>query len=150
METIRPYASQDRDACLRILAGNTPEFFAEAERAEFERFLDDPPGPYAVVEKDGNVIACGGWYISDDGLTARMTWGMVDPRFHGRGHGRQLLSFRVAAAKQGGARVIRLSTTQLVSRFFERQGFETVAVHPDGFGDGLDRLDMELRVASAV
>jgi GNAT superfamily N-acetyltransferase len=150
LEGLRRYESKHRVGCLQVLTGNTPRFFAESERPEFETFLDHLPGPYFVVERDDAVLACGGWCFVSDATDARLTWGMVDAAVHRQGLGRALLRFRIAEALKSGASVVGLSTTQLVSGFFASEGFETVKKIPDGFGDGLDRVDMELRLASDV
>ena len=49
---IRPYLASDRDACLAIFDSN----FDAARRAEFERYLDRPEGPYFVMEHDGAIV----------------------------------------------------------------------------------------------
>jgi len=62
---IRLYSINDRDECLRILEGNTPEFFTPKDRSEVLNFLDNLPGPYFVVEDRGAIIACGGWAMQE-------------------------------------------------------------------------------------
>jgi ribosomal protein S18 acetylase RimI-like enzyme len=141
---IRSYKVRDRDACLLILDGNTPQFFIPKDRADFANFLDALPGPYYVVEQAGAVVACGGWAMDDEHIAA-LTWGMVHRGFHRQGIGRLLLHHRLNAIQHDGrARMVRIRTIQLVQGFFQREGFEVVDVVPNGFGEGLDRVTMIL------
>src|SRR5215510_10334224 len=139
---IRSYSVVDRDACLQILGGNTPEFFIPRDRDDLTNFLDQLPGPYYIVEKAGTIAACGGWAMDDDQIAA-LTWGMVRRDLHRQGIGRFLLHHRLNAIRDDGrARLVRIRTVQLVQGFYECEGFEVVDVVPNGYGDGLDRVTM--------
>lgn len=70
---LRPYTPVDRDACLHLFDTNVGDFFVEEERAGFEEFLDGLPGPYFVGEEDGEVVACGGYAVDEDG-EADLCW----------------------------------------------------------------------------
>src|SRR5262245_37689495 len=132
---IRSYHAQDRDACLRILDGNTPQFFVSKDRDDFANFLDELPGPYYVVEQSGAVVACGGWAMDEEHI-AVLTWGMVHCDFHRQGIGRLLLHHRLNAIRQDGrSRWVRIRTIQRMQGFFQREGFEIVDVVPNGFGE---------------
>ncbi len=147
---IRPYCESDRQACLDILGENTPEFFVPGDRDSLGEFLANLPGPYFVGEEHGTVVACGGW-ATESADAVVLTWGMVRRALHRRGIGRALLRFRLASIKKNtSANVARLRTVQLVRGFFAREGFEVVAVVPDGFGPGLHRVTMELRLRTGV
>jgi N-acetylglutamate synthase-like GNAT family acetyltransferase len=143
---IRSYAPRDRKACLDILDGNTPEFFVSADRSAFAKFLDNRPGPYFVVEEHGTVVACGGWAIESQDV-AVLTWGMIRRDLHRRGIGRRLIHHRLAAIRADGcANTVRVRTVQLVQEFFAREDFAVTGVVPNGFGQGLDQVTMELRL----
>lgn len=143
--TIRPYAQSDFAACLALFDGNVPEFFAPAERAEFEGFLEDGPATaYLVLEKDGAVVACGGVSRDPSGW-AVLDWGMVARSQQRSGLGRMLLAERLVLARgMPGVRGMRLKTSQKTSGFYEVFGFRVAGVVPDGFGPGLDGVAMEL------
>ena len=47
---VRPLEGGDREACLGIFDSNVPDAFRPEERGEFERFLDEPPGPVLRLE----------------------------------------------------------------------------------------------------
>jgi N-acetylglutamate synthase-like GNAT family acetyltransferase len=143
---IRSYTPRDREACLDILDGNTPEFFVSADRDAFAKFLDNCPGPYFVVEEHGAVVACGGWAVESQDV-AVLTWGMVRRDLHRRGIGRRLIHHRLAGIRADGrANTVRIRTVQLVQEFFGREGFAVTGVVPNGFGQSLDQVTMELRL----
>ena len=96
-----------------------------------------------VTDLEGRVRACGGYALEGDGETAAMCWGMVERGRQGEGLGRRLLEERVRRAGEDPAvRRIRLSTSQRTRGFFEKLGFEAVAVEADGIASGLDRVEM--------
>jgi predicted acetyltransferase len=142
---IRAFHDRDREACLELFDSNTPQFFAPHERAEFELYLDDleergPNGEYLVLEVNGSIVACGGYYVEDG--TAGLAWGLVGRDRHREGFGTKLLLERlrrIAANPKANA-------TQFSRGFFERFGFETFKVTADGYGTGQDRLDMRLEL----
>ena len=141
--SIRPYERRDRDACLEILRTNTPEFFLPSDLGDFAGFLDRGPGPYFVLEEGGAVVACGGWF-QEDGETAGLSWGMVVRSRQGKGLGKRLLHFRLAAiASATGASRVILQTIPEVEGFFRGAGFEVTAVEPGAYGGVFDRVRME-------
>ncbi len=142
---MRAYHAEDRAACLAVFDANIPASFDLTERAEFEAYLDDLPGPYLVaVDDQGTIRGCGGWARGSDGSSADLCWGMVDPALHRRGWGRELTSARIAdASRANGVRRIRLQTSQDTEGFYQRLGFVVVEREADGFRPGFDRLVME-------
>lgn len=143
---LRRYTLDDLESCLAIFDRNVPRYFDPSDREEFSAFLRSVPGVYLVGSvQDRGVVACGGWYVREADPVAGLTWGMVDPSLQGKGLGRALLEERLRQIREDGrARVIRLRTTQRVQGFFERAGFMKKETLADGFGPGLDRVDMEL------
>ncbi len=145
---IRALELRDREACLKLFDSNAPQFFAPHERAEFEQYLSDPEerGPnaaYLVLRVAGTIVACGGYSVADG--TAGLAWGLVGRDRHNEGFGTALLLERLRRiAHLPNAHEVVLDTTQRSRGFFERFGFEAVQVTPDGYGAGLDRVDMRL------
>jgi GNAT superfamily N-acetyltransferase len=140
--SVRPYAAGDREACLEILRSNTPEFFLPSDAGDFATFLDDGPAPYLVLEEEGRIVACGGWFREGDGK-AGLSWGMVHRAMHGKGLGRRLLNYRLERIRRDlAARRIILQTIPEVSGFFGRAGFEVVSVEPGAYGGVFDRVRM--------
>lgn len=149
---VRDYrADSDRAFCLDIFDSNVPDFFVPPERVAFEAFLDDLPGPYFVCEPAGRIVACGGYAMAEGGRRADLCWGMVHRRMHRQGLGQTLARYRIdRALRHPGLSEIALQTSQHTSDFYGSLGFEVVDIEPDGFGEGMDRLDMRLRVERAV
>jgi N-acetylglutamate synthase-like GNAT family acetyltransferase len=140
---LRPYMPVDRDACLAIFDSNTPQFFDPGERATFEAFLDRLDGHYVVMEHEGALVGCGGYTITAEERLASLVWGMVRRDSHKLGLGRYLLLFRLREiGKSGDIQLVHLDTSQRAAPFFERQGFKVIRVVPDGYGNGLDRVEM--------
>jgi len=144
--TMRSYATADRETCLAIFDGNVPAYFAAADRADFAGFLERRPGTFLVMEEK-RVVACGGWYLEEASRRAGLAWGMVERSLQAKGIGGALLLERLRQIRDDGrAEVVDLRTTQKVRGFYERFGFAAVRSTPDGFGAGLDRIEMELRL----
>lgn len=152
---IRRYEARDRAACLAIFDSNCPPFFDPSERALLEGWLDaleqgrlrhatSLAEEFLVLERDGVVLACGGFYVLRTPRRASMAWGMVHREHHREGLGRELLVHRIELLRSSHpGHVIALDTSQHTAPFFERLGFRVMATKPDGYGPGLDRIDME-------
>src|SRR6266851_1836153 len=140
---LRPYMAADRDLCLGLLDSNTPRFFDPSVRREFEEFLDRPHCPFFVIEHDGAIVACGGYAIEQEKTAARLVWGIVRSDSHKLGLGRYLLLFRLREiTKAGGVQIVHLDTSQHSAPFYEKQGFKIIRTVKDGYGPGLDRVEM--------
>ncbi|WP_414603989.1 GNAT family N-acetyltransferase, partial [Stenotrophomonas sp. FR012] len=87
---LRLYRPADASACLSIFDSNVPTYFAPEERSDFECFLREQATDCAfqVIERDGNVVACGGLSRRSDG-SAGFCWGMVPPARQPHGQGPQ-------------------------------------------------------------
>jgi ribosomal protein S18 acetylase RimI-like enzyme len=144
---LRPYLPADRDDCLGLFDSNTPRFFDPGERRKFEEFLDQGNRFYFVMEHDGAMVGCGGYAIEPDKTTARLVWGMVRSDSHKLGLGRYLLLFRLREiTKVGGIRMVHLDTSQNAAQFYEKQGFKIIRTVKDGYGPGLDRVEMVMKL----
>ena len=139
----RPFDITDRAACLGIFDTNVPDYFLPAERMQFEQFLDRLPGPYFVVMDNDDLVACGGIAMGRGSGEADICWTLVHRDHHGHGVGDFLMTtcvIEILALEH--IHTARLETSQHTRRFFERWGFKTVEVVPNGFGPGLDRVEM--------
>src|SRR5688572_6838875 len=104
---IRPYEPTDREACLRVLDSNVPEYFLASDRDEVAAFLDDLERlgvRYFVVEDGGAIVACGGVAVDEQTKDARLCWGMVERARHRQGIGRRLLVERLREGMRLGAK----------------------------------------------
>lgn len=150
---IRPYRLADYPSCMQAFDSNCPDFFADHERAEFEQLLHSLPDTkigenasgtyYDVVEMDGLVVACAGFFLPDGDEPAMLVWGMVSRDYHKKGIGEKLLKHRLNRLQElrPGTQVL-LDTTQLSYGFFKKAGFTVFKITPDFYAPGLDRYDM--------
>ena len=144
---LRPYTPADHDLCLGLLDSNTPRFFDPSERAKFEEFLDRRNCSYFVMEHDGAIVGSGGYAIERDKTSARLVWGMVRSDSHRLGLGRYLLLFRLREiTKVSGIQMVHLDTSQHSAQFYEKQGFKIIRTVKDGYGPGLDRVEMMMKL----
>lgn len=143
---IRDYTPADREACLAVFDSNVPKYFVVPEREQFAGFLAALPGPYLVLEdEDGTVVGCGGHAREPGTALAKLCWGMVRQDRHRTGLGQLLLDARLArASADPDVDAVGLDTSQHTRGFYERIGFRTERVVPDGYAPGLDRCDMRL------
>lgn len=141
---IRGYESRDLDACLALINSNTPKYFANEESDEFADDLTRRDGlpeskrwPFFVLETQGNIRACGGFAIQNDGV-ATLVWGMVAANEHRQGLGTALLNYRLQLLRTRAVRV-ELDTTPQSFNFYQRFGFQAYKHIKDGYGPGLDK-----------
>ena len=142
--SFRPFDPGDRAACLALFDANCPAYFAPNERADYIEFLDRAPAGYEVCELDGSAVAAFGLIRSDGAV--RLNWIMLAPASQGRGIGSAIMQRVVAAARSSGESVIHIAASQKSAPFFARFGAAPVTRTPDGWGPGMDRIDMELGV----
>lgn len=148
--TPRPYTSADKAACLAIFWGNTPPFFGENEAVDFDDFLDRQPCPYFVIEQDGEIVACGGYFVDEATRTAGLAWGMVRRDLHQQGIGKYLLFYRLyhIGTKYAGDDdhpfTVLMDTSQHTRGFFEQVGFVVTSLTENGYAPGLHRLELTL------
>lgn len=146
----RPFTSDDRSACLSIFDSNVPPFFAPEERIEFCEHLENLDAiktPYIVLVRDDVVVACGGLTVDMKCRKAFLVWGMVERELHGIRLGSMLTHARLTLARSiPGLTKLDLSTSQHTNGFYERYGFTVTKITSNGFGPGLNRLDMTLEI----
>jgi GNAT superfamily N-acetyltransferase len=145
--TFKPYTSYDREICLDLFDANCPQFFAPNERADYASFLDAGPQDYELCLVDGQVAGAFG-LIGNGDVRRRLNWIMLDPRFHGFGAGRAIMSRVVARAAFDGVQAVDIAASHKSAPFFEKCGAVTMAVTENGWGPGMHRVDMELLVRS--
>jgi ribosomal protein S18 acetylase RimI-like enzyme len=153
---LRPYRDADRERCLALFDALVGDYFAVNERPLYLAFLDTladrgaTAPPYFVVERDGEIVGCGGYAVDPESGAADMCWGLVRRDLHGAGIGRLLTQARLDAIRATpGVRRVRMTTSPLVDGFYRKLGFRTLRVRPDGLGPGLDAVDMELELELA-
>lgn len=149
--TFRDYSESDRDECLRLFRSNSPRFFRDHERPEFEAFLDSGECPYFVIEEAGTVVGCGGTGIQAGLDHADLCWGMVDQSRHGQRLGEYLLLLRLTRIlRDPGIQAVRLVTSQLTDGFFQRYGFTVCDRQENAIAEGLDEVEMLLQLTEEM
>ena len=135
----RPYKPTDRSSVLALVRLNTPEYFHPSEEEDLSIYLENELEDYFVVEENGEVVGAGGINYFPEEHSARISWDVVSPDFHGKGIGGRLTKFRVDHAfSKSSVQTIVVRTSQLVSRFYEKQGFELEKVVKDYWAEGYD------------
>ena len=143
--SFRPYCRTDRETCLTIFDANCPAYFAPNERADYESFLDAVPGRYEVCEAAGRVVAAFG-LIDDEKNGVSLNWIMLDPGSQGAGIGSAIMERVISAGKATPFSVIKIAASHKSAPFFARFGAVATVLTEDGWGPGMDRVDMELRL----
>lgn len=148
MIQIRPYTVSDKSAVMNLLRLNTPAFFAPVEEKDFEQYLENELEDYFVVVENENIVGSGGINYFFDQKTARISWDMISPQFHGKGIGKQLVENRLQLLlKNPEIDFIVVRTSQHTFQFYEKMGFEIKQVVKDFWAEGFDLYEMTLNNA---
>ena len=141
--TFRPYRNADRQACTSIFDANCPEFFAPNERQEYEEFLEHVSGDYEVCEVDGKVLGAFGLFVDGENMKT-LNWILLDPQTQGIGVGSTIMERVIQLSRTSQTRVVKIAASHKSAPFFARFGASTTSLTKNGWGPGMDRLDMEL------
>ena len=143
-ETIfRPYRQSDFDSCLEIFDANCPKYFAPNERVEYRSFLDSVRQDYEVCEADGQVLGAFGLLDNGEG-GKRLNWIMLDPNTQGRGIGSKIMDRVTHLCLTTGTRYVDIAASHMSAPFFAKFGATVVLTTKDGWGEGMDKVDMRL------
>lgn len=141
---IREYMPADKGAVMDLIRLNIPEYFAPAEEADLEEYLDSERELYYVLLFEGKIVGCGGINFADGKSVGKISWDILHPEYQGRSLGSQLLSYRIRVLKSiGSVRKITVRTSQLAYGFYEKQGFVLKEVRRDFWAEGFDMYRME-------
>lgn len=141
---IRPYHSNDKSRLMALIQLNIPDYFAPDEEADFAEYLDYHLDYYFVVEADNIILGSGGFNLTEDRKTAKISWDLFHPDSQGKGLGSALTRFRIQEIQKiDGIQSISVRTSQLVYPFYEKFGFETKEVVKDFWDIGFDLVRME-------
>jgi len=152
MTKIEIYTPKHKAACLRVFKSNMPKYFLLEELNDFDKWLDEKAlnDRYFVGLQGSQVVACGGYFYDEERKKAGLSWGMVEANRHGIGIGTQLTTFRVQEMKTAFPdSIYMIDTSQHTAPFYQKMGFVTKKISPNGFGEGLDQYYMELEAISS-
>ncbi|SHF68429.1 GNAT family N-acetyltransferase [Dysgonomonas macrotermitis] len=143
------YNKTYKDQVLELLNLNTPEYFAPEERDDLIYYLNNFTDNYFVIEDEENTIllGCGGYNITDDLRTARISWDIIHPVAQRKGVGSLLTNYRLnEIIKISTVEIVSVRTSQLVYPFYERFGLELREVVPDFWAKGFDMYRLDCKV----
>ena len=140
-----PYERADEGVCLDLFDLNCPRYFAPCERRDYAQFLDGEPLGFEVWRVDGRLVGASG-LTGDDAECRRLSWILVDPDAVGLGVGSAMMRRALARAGGLGLRCVLIAASHLSAPFFARFGAVVVSETVDGWGPGMHRLDMEIRL----
>ena len=149
--TIRGHRDSDRDRIIELLRLNTPRYFSPNEEQDLVDYLVHHAQNYYVVEIDNTVLGCGGFNVSEDGTTAKISWDIFHPQSHGQGLGTALTKFRIQKIKTiGGVTTLSVRTSQLAYKFYEKFGMQTKEIVKDFWDVGFDLYRMDCDMDDAL
>lgn len=141
---IRPYQDSDKNELFALLKRNIPQYFSPDEEADFVEYLEKHRDYYYVVEADHVIQGCGGFNLTEDRKTAKISWDIFHPDSQGKGFGSALTRFRIERIQEiESISLISVRTSQLVFPFYAKFGFETKEVIKDFWAVGFDLVRME-------
>jgi len=139
----RAYRAADKAACLALFDANCPAFFAPNERDDYASFLASAPPQYRVCVEGAQIIGAFGVLPAEAG-EGRLNWILVDPRRQGTGLGSAMMSEVRQAVLAGGMHTVHIAASQHSAPFFTRFGATPERETRDGWGPGMNRIDMRL------
>lgn len=142
--SFKPYSADDFDTCLTFFDANCPAYFSPEEKTDYAEFLRTSPEDYETCEMDD--IPAGAFGLMGIGNERTINWILIDPSAQGSGIGSAMMAHVLKKAKQSDVQLIHIAASQLSAPFFARfdaKGSDTIK---DGWGPGLDRIDMLLVV----
>ncbi|MGO4819136.1 GNAT family N-acetyltransferase [Flavobacterium sp. W22_SRS_FP1] len=141
--TIREYKSNDKNEVLAILKRNVPKYFAESEIEDLKEYLKHKIEKYFVTTIGDVIIGAGGINFDDNSKTAKISWDFVDIKFKGRGIGQSLLKYRIDFIQSNYvSATIKVRTSQLAYKFYEKNGFTLKEIEKDYWAKGFDLYSM--------
>ena len=143
--TFRPYRSTDYQVCIDVFDANCPEFFAPNERQEYEVFLNRVPVGYEVCELDGQTLGAFGLFDESQDVKA-INWILLAPQAQGIGVGSKIMQRVVLLSRTSDTRLVTIATSPKAAPFFAQFGAVAISSIADGWGPGMDRIDMELSI----
>lgn len=146
---IRKYTEQDKNRIVELLRINTPEYFSPEEEGDLIYYLDNHIENYYVIVVNNIIVGCGGFNLSEDGETGKISWDIFDPQFQGKGYGSALTIFRIQKMKEiEGLKTISVRTSQMAYTFYAKFGLKIREIVKDYWAKGFDlyRLDSPIEL----
>lgn len=144
MIKIRRFNSEDTPRLLELLRLNTPKYFSEDEKEDFIYYLENEIEHYLVLLVNDEILGCGGFNLSEDKQTGKISWDIFHPESQGKGLGKALTNYRIERMKEiESIKKISVRTSQLVYPFYAKFGLELKEVVKDYWAKGFDMYRLE-------
>ena len=144
---VRKYNHKYFKSCIKIIQSNIPKYILPSEQFDYENFLLRKSKRYFVFFKANDLVACGGYGFNKTKTNAALSWGLVHRKHHNKGYGTYLIKYRLNQIKKYHSDIkICLDTSQYTHQFFEKFGFKINKIAKNGYGEGLDKYDMVLKL----
>lgn len=144
---IRKFQPSDTNKLVELLRLNTPEYFSESEEKDFIFYLKNEIEHYFVLLVDAEILGCGGFNLSEDLKTGKISWDIFHPKSQGKGFGTVLTNYRIEQMKSiKTIAKISVRTSQLVYPFYAKFGLELIEIVKDYWDIGFDLYRMEAAV----
>lgn len=141
---IRTFQSSDVFRILELFRLNTPEYFSPSEEEDLIYYLEHEIEHYFVLLVNDIILGCGGFNLSEDKQTGKISWDIFDPKSQGKGLGTALTNYRIARMKEiESIKKISVRTSQLVYPFYAKFGLELKEVVKDYWAEGFDLYRLE-------
>lgn len=141
---IRTFQTQDTRYLLNLLRLNTPKYFSPSEENDLIYYLKNEIEYYFVVLVDNEILGCGGFNLSEDLKTGKISWDIFHPESQGKGLGTALTNYRIEKIKEiKSVEKISVRTSQLVYPFYAKFGLELKEVVKDYWDIGFDLYRLE-------
>ena len=147
MIQIRDFTTSDTPRLLELLRLNTPAYFSPAEETDLVHYLQHEIEQYFVVLVNDEIMGCGGFNLSEDLKTGKISWDIFHPESQGKGLGTALTNYRIERMKDiKSIDKISVRTSQLVYPFYAKFGLELKEVVKDYWDKGFDLYRLEAPV----
>ena len=145
--TIRKYASADKEYVINLFRLNTPKYFAASEEEDLVYYLSHHIENHYVVACGDKLWGCGGFTLSDDLSTGKISWDIFHPDHQGKGLGSILTKYRIEKIQEHKTiKSISVRTSQVAFKFYERFGFNLKETIKDYWAEGFDLYRMEYMI----
>jgi len=134
---------------LALFDANCPASFAPNERDDYIVFLSNLPDIYDVCLIDDVVVGAAGLEPHGPGALA-VRWIVIARAHQGRGLGRAVMRHLLDLAAARGIARVDIATSQHSAPFFAKFGAVPISTTEHGWGPGMHRIDMILRLTGAV
>tara|TARA_B110000263_G_C15260293_1_gene488508 strand:+ start:878 stop:1327 length:450 start_codon:yes stop_codon:yes gene_type:complete len=140
------YNESNFEACLSLFDKNCPKFFAVNERNDYIHYLKSKPPDYKIIFSNKEIIAAFGFKIDTALNRARLSWIIVAPLSKNNGIGTEIMENIKKIALINKLFTIDIAASHLSAPFFKKFGAIEIKIIEDGWGKGMHRVNMKLKL----